>query len=60
MNKFKQKIHDIIYEADTPAGQFFDIALIVVIILSVILVALETVVTIHENIKGFLMLQNGL
>ena len=46
MNKFKQKIHDIIYEADTPAGQFFDIALIVVIILSVILVALETVVTI--------------
>ena len=54
MNKFKQKIHDIIYEADTPAGQFFDIALIVVIILSVILVALETVVTIHERYQGFL------
>ena len=54
MNKFKQKIHDIIYEADTPAGQFFDIALIVVIILSVILVALETVVTIHEKYQGFL------
>ncbi len=54
MNKFKQKIHDIIYEADTPAGQFFDIALIVVIILSVILVALETVVTTHERDQGWL------
>ena len=54
MNKFKQKIHDIIYEADTPAGQFFDIALIAVIILSVILVALETVVTIHDKYQGVL------
>ena len=42
------------YEADTPAGQFFDIALIAVIILSVILVALETVVTIHDKYQGFL------
>ena len=54
MNKFKQKIHDIIYEADTPAGQFFDIALIAVIILSVVLVALETVVTIHEKYERIL------
>ena len=54
MNKFKQKIRDIIYEADTPAGQFFDIALIVIIILSVILVALETVVTIHDKYQGVL------
>ncbi len=54
MNKFKQKIHDIIYEEDTPAGQFFDIALIAIIILSVILVALETVVTIHDKYQGVL------
>ena len=54
MNKFKQKIHDIIYEADTPAGQFFDIALIAVIILSVVLVALETVVSIHEKYERIL------
>jgi len=54
LNKFKQKIHDIIYEADTPAGQFFDIALIAVIILSVVLVALETVVTIHEKYERIL------
>jgi len=54
LNKFKQKIHDIIYEADTPAGQFFDIALIGVIILSVVLVTLETVVTIHEKYERIL------
>jgi len=54
LNKFKQKIHDIIYEADTPAGQFFDIALIGVIILSVLLVTLETVVTIHEKYERIL------
>jgi len=54
LNKFKQKIHDIIYEADTPAGQFFDIALIGIIILSVILVTLETVVSIHEKYERLL------
>ena len=43
MNKTRQKIHDIIYEADTPAGVVFDISLIILIIISVILVALETV-----------------
>ena len=54
MNKFKQKIHDIIYEADTPAGQLFDIVLIVVIILSVLLVALETVDSINQKYHDFL------
>ena len=54
MNKTRQKIHDIIYEADTPAGQIFDIGLIIVIILSVILVAIETVTTINEQYKSFL------
>ena len=49
MNKVRQKIHDIIYEADTPAGQVFDISLIVVIIISVILVALETIGWINEK-----------
>jgi voltage-gated potassium channel len=43
LNKTRQKIHDIIYEAETPAGKVFDITLIIVIIISVILVALETV-----------------
>ena len=49
MNKTRQKIHDIIYEADTPAGKVFDISFIIVIIISVILVALETVGWINQQ-----------
>lgn len=38
----QRKLHEIIFEADTPAGKTFDIALLVMIILSVIAVMLET------------------
>lgn len=40
---WKFKLHEIIYEADTPAGRFFDIAILIVIILSVVLVMMESV-----------------
>lgn len=43
LQKRKDKIHQIIYEADTPAGKWFDIILILTIILSIILVMLESV-----------------
>jgi len=49
LNKTRQKIHDVIYEADTPAGKVFDISLIIVIIISVLLVALETVGWINQQ-----------
>ncbi len=41
--KWKDKLHEVIYEADTPAGKFFDVALLIVILLSIILVMLESV-----------------
>jgi voltage-gated potassium channel len=40
---WKFKLHEIIYEADTPAGKAFDVALLIVIVLSIILVMLETI-----------------
>ena len=40
----KHRLHEIIYEADTPAGKVFDIALLALIVFSVILVILESVV----------------
>jgi len=40
---WRHKIHEIIYEADTPAGKFFDIVLFFLIIVSVLLVMLESV-----------------
>jgi len=39
----KQKIHDIIFEADTRLGKLFDVVLIILILLSVLVVVLETV-----------------
>ena len=40
---WKGKLHEIIYEADTPKGKWFDIILFILIIISVILVMLESV-----------------
>ncbi len=40
---FKQSIYLIIFEADTPAGKNFDLGLLILILLSVIVVMLESV-----------------
>ncbi|CAZ98890.1 ion transporter [Zobellia galactanivorans] len=40
---WKNKVHEIIYEADTPLGKGFDILLFILIIISVLLVMLESV-----------------
>ncbi|NAS30882.1 ion transporter [Flavobacteriaceae bacterium R38] len=40
---WKSKLHEIIYEADTPSGKLFDVILIVSIVASIILVMLESV-----------------
>ena len=40
---FKHQLHEIIYEADTRAGKLFDVFLLIFILSSVVLVALESV-----------------
>ncbi|MGB1020810.1 MAG: ion transporter [Flavobacteriaceae bacterium] len=40
---WKGKLYEIIYEADTPLGKLFDLVLLIFILLSVLLVALESV-----------------
>jgi voltage-gated potassium channel len=40
---WRKKIHEIIYEADTPAGKLFDVILFVVIFTSIVLVMLESI-----------------
>ena len=40
---FKARMHQIIFEAETPAGRFFDVVLIITILLSVIAVMLESI-----------------
>ena len=40
---FRQTLHEIIFEADTPAGKLFDVVLIISILLSVLAVMLDSV-----------------
>ena len=40
---WKHKLHEIIYEADTPQGRFFDVILLILIFASIVLVMLESV-----------------
>lgn len=39
----RERLHEIIFEADTPEGKFFDVTLLVVIVASVLVVILESV-----------------
>ena len=48
MKRLRHRLHEIIFEADTAAGKWFDILLIASIIASVILVMLDSVVGIRE------------
>ncbi len=47
----KKKLHEIIFEADTPAGKWFDIILLLSILASVVVVMLESVNSI-SNLYG--------
>ncbi len=44
---FRNRLYEIIFEADTPAGKAFDIILLIAILLSVIAVSLDSVEIIH-------------
>lgn len=50
----RERIRIIIFEAETPAGAAFDVALIVAILLSVVAVMIDTVASIHERYGGVL------
>lgn len=53
-NNLKNKLHTIIYEADTPMGKLFDVVLLILILVSVILVMLESVASIDTHYHDFL------
>jgi len=52
-NPLKDKIHEIIFEADTPAGLAFDVCLLVAILASILFVCLDTVVPLQKNFGLF-------
>jgi voltage-gated potassium channel len=45
----KTRLHEIIFEADTPAGKAFDLVLLALIVLSVIAVMLESVASVRQQ-----------
>jgi len=49
LSPWRRRLYEIIFEADTPGGKLFDIALLVAILLSVLAVVLESVVEIASR-----------
>ena len=48
---WRERMHEVIFEADTPAGKAFDVALLAAIALSVAAVVLESVAPVREWIS---------
>ena len=48
-NKYKEQLHEIIFEADTSIGKLFDIIILALILLSIIVVMLESVHDFNAN-----------
>lgn len=48
-NKLQHRLHEIIYEADTPIGKLFDLVIVILILLSVFFVALDSIQTIYDE-----------
>ncbi len=45
----KHRLHEIIYEADTPSGKLFDVVLLIAILASILFVMLESVQSINDT-----------
>lgn len=46
---WRDRLHEIVFEADTPAGKAFDVALIAAILLSILAVVLESVASVRAR-----------
>ena len=51
---WRDRLHSVIFEAETPAGKAFDVALILLIALSVLVVMLESVEDLRNSYQSFL------
>ena len=51
----RERWYEIIFEADTPAGKWFDVGLLIAILLSVLVVMLESVESIHRDYGNLLV-----
>jgi voltage-gated potassium channel len=49
LSSWRRRLHDVIFEADTRAGKLFDVALLIVIVLSVLVAMLESVASVRAE-----------
>lgn len=49
LESLKKRLHEIIFEADTKEGKLFDLILLGLILLSIVVVILETIPALHER-----------
>lgn len=54
-NSLRYRLHEIIFEADTPSGKAFDVGLLIFILVSIIIVLLDSVGDIHERYGTWLL-----
>ena len=52
----KQKLYDVIFKSDTPAGKLFDVALLILILLSVLTVMLESMASLQQKYRGLFLI----
>jgi voltage-gated potassium channel len=52
---WRRKIHEIIYEADTPAGKRFDVILLIIIVISTLAIMLESIATVRAQFGEMLI-----
>lgn len=52
--RLADRIHSVIFESDTPAGKAFDLGVLGLILLSTVIVALESVPSVARDFGGFL------
>lgn len=50
---WRHRLHEIIYEADTPEGKLFDVILLILILISIVLVMLESVQDLNAKYGSF-------
>lgn len=58
LKPWQQRIKSVIYGTDTPAGKLFDVILLILILISIVVIMLETVPTVYRGLaKEFLVIE---
>jgi voltage-gated potassium channel len=55
LSALRDRLHEIVFEADTPEGKGFDIALLILIVISVLTVMLESIASLQDRYAGLFL-----